>query len=269
MDEVTPRALNGPLLDHIVILVPPEILASPPPWLTQNFNIITGGRHTNGISENKLIVLQDGVYIEMIAFIKGTSRDDRMKHRWGRCEEGMVIDWAFTLNEPDQFGRIQERVKVSQGDISYHDPVQGGRVKPDGTEIRWSVADPSNEVVGKVPFWCFDITPRELRVPTSNSKTTTHPSGARGVASIAVEFKDDQAAHLIRPIYNAIHNSEPSETSWDFGTPRGGHGKTMLVSRSGKAFGLSLGLWADVQAPTVISGELGGGTIEIQLRPKT
>jgi hypothetical protein len=258
-----------PLLDHIVILVPHEVVTSPPRWLTENLNIITGGRHTNGITENKLIILRDGVYIELIAFIEGIGDADRMQHRWGSCKDGHIVDWAYTLGDPTEFRTIQERVKEAGGEIFYHDPVEGGRVKPDGTEIKWSVADPSKRIVGQVPFWCFDITPRELRVPASDDRFTSHPCGATGVASMNLTISNKDVAESVRPVYDAIHSSTESGNAWSFGTPRGGHGQTRLKSESGPGFGISLGLWADVEVPTEITGHLGSeATIQIQLLPK-
>ena len=60
-----------PILDHIVILVPHETLTNLPPWLTDAFTVLEGGRHADGVTENKLILLQDGVYFELIAFVPG------------------------------------------------------------------------------------------------------------------------------------------------------------------------------------------------------
>lgn len=66
---------------HIIILVPYELLTSPPSWLTSAFTISPGGRHADNRTENRLILLADGSYIELIAFIN----DDpalRKGHWW-------------------------------------------------------------------------------------------------------------------------------------------------------------------------------------------
>jgi hypothetical protein len=54
---------------HIIILVPYELLTSPPSWLTSAFTVSPGGRHADNRTENRLILLADGSYIELIAFI--------------------------------------------------------------------------------------------------------------------------------------------------------------------------------------------------------
>ncbi|OCL03243.1 hypothetical protein AOQ84DRAFT_392409, partial [Glonium stellatum] len=76
-----------PQLDHIVILLPHADLLNPPAWLTKHFTISPGGRHADNRTENKLILFQDGSYIELIAFID----DDparRAGHWWGDASPG-------------------------------------------------------------------------------------------------------------------------------------------------------------------------------------
>ncbi len=146
-------------LDHIVILVPASILANPPDWLTSAFTIIPGGRHANGLTENKLVLFSDGVYIELIAFVDGTPEADRNVTRWGRRADGQLVDFALTLlpgrglpavsRESSNFSPeatfrefVQKRVRLGQLVFDYADPVPGGRVTPEGRELQWAVSAP-------------------------------------------------------------------------------------------------------------------------------
>ncbi|KAK5655352.1 hypothetical protein OQA88_5919 [Cercophora sp. LCS_1] len=236
-------------LDHIVILVAPETLANLPPWLTSSFTIINGGRHSNGITENKLILFQDGVYIELIAFVRGTPPQDRASTRWGRRDEGEIVDFALTLLSPkgedgfnpeDSFRQhVQERVREAQTGLEYSNPIAGGRVTPDGTELRWAVAAPrwtvSEEdrredvsVEGELPFWCLDRTSRDLRVPfRAKRDATVHECGAVGVRAVEVAVKADvEGIGKIRRVYEsflgkggAVDGFQWSKTSWELDVP--------------------------------------------------
>ncbi|KAK0648484.1 glyoxalase-like domain-containing protein [Cercophora newfieldiana] len=227
-------------LDHIVILISPETLANLPPWLTNSFTITPGGRHSNNITENKLILFQDGVYIELIAFIEGTSPDIRKATRWGRREEGEVVDFALTLlrdeskkgtfNPEEVFeDGVQKAVAGADTGFTYQDPVPGGRVTPDGVELRWAVAVPKKEgegpVEGELPFWCLDRTPRNWRVPFRDVPgRAEHASGVVGVAGVEVLVKGGERFKELVKAYAAFLGegvSEGSSTGWKLGAPEG------------------------------------------------
>ena len=254
-------------LDHIVILVSPEVLADLPVWLTSSFTILDGGRHSNGITENKLILFQDGVYIELIAFIQGSSPEKRASTRWGKRNEGEVVDFALTLlqserasDEPfhpeDVFRSIiQDRVRESQTALEYSDPVAGGRVTPDGTELRWAISGPawtttSQSVEGELPFWCLDRTPRDLRVPfRSPPDVTKHACGAIGVRAVGVSIAGgEDRGEKFRTVYTSFlgegHVAEEKgaghsfqKISWELNVPSrtlpsvGGSSATILTLR--------------------------------------
>ncbi|KAK7751213.1 hypothetical protein SLS62_006899 [Diatrype stigma] len=232
----SPAPKATPLLDHVVILVPHAFLASPPAWLRAPFRFAPGGRHADGRTENALVLLADGSYLEFIAFVPAASAgggSSRHEHRWGRKAEGTVIDWALTLHAPGdddgsgdeirhgaEFRDIQDRVGKAAADagFAYGDPVRGGRLRPDGAELRWAVASARRRREGKgeghtdaaasastpgpepdgaswapvepgqLPFWCLDETPRRLRVPfeEDGGDKTRHPTGIVGVAEVEV-----------------------------------------------------------------------------------
>ncbi|SMQ50645.1 unnamed protein product [Zymoseptoria tritici ST99CH_3D7] len=196
-------------LDHVVLLLPHADILNPPTWLTKNFTISPGGRHADNKTENKLILFSDGTYLELIAFI-----DDSPSHRkghWWDKPHG-VVDYALTTVDADfpTLKLIRKRLSKTGTDISYQDPIEGGRIKPDGTELKWKVTFPTGTSRGSVPFWCHDVTPRERRVPVSR-EATTHPSGVLGMAGVKVSVKGAEEVEKLRKATGAIV---------DVGTPR-------------------------------------------------
>jgi hypothetical protein len=214
-----------PILDHIVILVSYQTLQELPKRLENVLTVIDGGTHADGRTVNKLIEFSDGVYIELIAFQDGLDPEKRKTHRWGEQEENTVIDWAYTLPQEKYFGVIQQRVKESNSKVVYHDPVSGGRIRPDGVELKWSVASAyttTSEALhpGTAPFWCLDRTPRHLRVPYkeedgSSPSYAKHPSGAVGVSGVSILVPEAERETIGR-VYNGIHGTTTDEGVWPF-----------------------------------------------------
>lgn len=210
-------AVASPILDHIVILVPHSLLLNLPSWLDEAFTILQGGRHADEVTENKLILFKDGVYLELIAFVPGKERE-RQSHKWGHRRQGHIIDWANTLlaNEED-LGAIRSRVEAAGTGIKYSDPEDGGRVRPDGRELKWVTSAPiiyddsskfSTFVGGEVPFWCLDRTPREFRVPYQMEDNVKHPCGAVGVAGLTLAVRDTHLFQKLKEFYDALQGQE-------------------------------------------------------------
>ncbi|KAI0471784.1 glyoxalase-like domain-containing protein [Xylariaceae sp. FL0804] len=208
-------------LDHIVLLVPHAALADPLPSLAARFAISPGGRHADGLTENRLVVLRDGVYLELIAFVPGADPDARSRHKWGALSPG-VADWALTSSSAADADAVLantraalDRARVRDAPVVATYPpaaTPGGRVRPDGVELRWAVAFPEAAAAtsppplarGQVPFFCFDVTERGLRVPPpSENDGVRHPSGATGVAALRVGVPRGRAAEFART-YAAI-----------------------------------------------------------------
>ncbi|KAF4978634.1 hypothetical protein FZEAL_5037 [Fusarium zealandicum] len=223
-----------PILDHIVVLVSYETLQELPKRLDGLFTVIDGGAHVEGRTVNKLIIFPDGVYMELIAFQENLDPERRREHRWGELEEGEIIDWAYTLPEEKDFAVIQQQVKDADDAISYRDPVPGGRTRPDGVELKWSVAS-AEESSGKplppgtAPFWCLDRTPRHLRVPYQQEGSaapsyTKHPAHALGVSRVAISVPESDVSVLTR-VYDGIHGASSQAASggavWSFAVPSG------------------------------------------------
>lgn len=253
-----------PILDHIVILVSYQTLQELPKRLESVLTVIDGGAHADGRTVNKLIEFSDGVYVELIAFQDGLDPERRKTHRWGELEENTLVDWAYTLPNEKDFGVIQQRVWEANSGIFYQPPVAGGRIRPDGVELKWSVASAyttSGKAVhpGKAPFWCLDRTPRHLRVPYkeddgSDPSYTKHPSGAIGVSEVSISVPKEER-DVIAKVYDGIHGSTTEEGTWPFvvhsGSTKGKQEITLESSRDQDRY-IHLTLLGDKDSPDSI-----------------
>lgn len=221
-------------IDHIIILLPYSQLVSPPSWVTDNFTISPGGVHSDGRTENRLVLFQDGTYIELIAFIN----DDpalREGHRLGHKQFG-IVDFALTTptdpggndSATTHYNALSKRIAAATTPaaalgIQYLEPIAGGRKKPDGTEIQWKITVPTlvsqlvkgtvaPSVTGAVPFICHDVTPRSLRVDSSNKQATTHPSAVKGIAQLSVIVPPQELESYL-DLYSLILNTRPVRVS--------------------------------------------------------
>ncbi|KAL9054700.1 MAG: hypothetical protein Q9162_003980 [Coniocarpon cinnabarinum] len=209
-----------PQLDHIIIRVPSSFIQNPPPWLKAAFTIAPGGRHGDGKTENRLIVFADGTYLELVAF---TSAQAEQGHFWGGKGYG-IIDYALTLEAgAEAYEHLRTRWELldlpqgwKPGPLQY-----GSRTRPDGVKIEWRVAFPDKSARGRAPFWCFDVTPREKRVPT-DSALTEHPCGAKGVAGLIL-FRETTQYQDLENLLNAmipqVNKDRPDNNTWDLETP--------------------------------------------------
>ncbi|SPO07023.1 uncharacterized protein DNG_09717 [Cephalotrichum gorgonifer] len=242
-----------PILDHIVILVSYQTLEELPKLLEESLTVIEGGSHADGRTLNQLIIFPDGVYVELIAFQEDLDPERRKEHRWGSLAEGGIIDWAYTLTDADDFTAIQRRVAEANAEtgVTYQDPIPGGRLRPDGVELKWAVSSAQDASLkslwpGTAPFWCLDRTPRHLRVPYRDEATggapayTTHPSGATGVSRVSVSVPEEEFS-LADKIYEGVHGppveSGPAKKVWPWAVHAGSSEGRQQVTLSAAAAG--------------------------------
>jgi len=211
-------------LDHIILLLSPTDFNNVPSWLLNNFTIIDGGKHSKGTSQNKLIIFQDGTYLELFSWVDPRPSDIEPYAdfpSWASKPEGHIIDWALT--GPDAHGKYEEilaqlRSLEADGEqlgVSYDPPKEGGRKRMDGKELRWYATRPRQDDTVHagsrvdVPFFCHDISDRTLRVPHTEGSTDdwpqiiTHPCGATGISSVTVSVPSNRLDSCVR-LYESI-----------------------------------------------------------------
>ncbi len=156
------------------------------------FQVTPGGTHAGGLTENALILLSDGTYIELLGFtvtlrtLQQVERRTALDHRFaprGLAGEGFR-DFACGTTT------LQHAVDHARAaGVEVEGPFPGGRTRPDGTELAWQLALPTDDVL---PFLIEDVTDRALRVPGGDA--TRHPNGASGIAELVIRVDDAEAA---------------------------------------------------------------------------
>jgi catechol 2,3-dioxygenase-like lactoylglutathione lyase family enzyme len=168
-------------LDHVVIAVS-DLAKAVEDYRALGFTVQRGGRHPGRTSHNALVVFEDGAYLELIAW-QEPGPAERWYNEHARHGDGLM-DFALL---PEDTARAIEEAK-GRG-LALTGPLDGGRVRPDGRELKWQTA---RQATFDLPFLCGDITPRELRVPEGEARR--HPNGATGVASLTVAVRDLDAS---------------------------------------------------------------------------
>ena len=212
--------------DHIVLLLSESQSANIPSYLSSNFTIIEGGTHKGGSSKNKLIIFEDGTYLELFTWIAKPVEFTS----WADKPEGL-IDFALTTLRPynalENFKIVQRNLSNANGDgglgVRYKEPLAGGRRRQDGEDVRWEVTRPeysdgpntlSNEYfpTGRIdtPFFCHDLTPRVVRVPFDDEKMTKHPCKASGIAGVDVLVPADKLSSYSK-LYSSITGDAPHQ----------------------------------------------------------
>lgn len=182
-------------IDHIVILVE-DLAAAESDYAALGFTVTPGGEHAGGETHNALVVFADGSYLELIAF-----KREAPGHRWWRhlAAGAGLVDFALL---PDA---IDEDVAAARArGLPFGEPIPGGRLRPDGQRVAWKIAAPPTP---DLPFLCWDVTPRSLRVPEGAARQ--HANGATGIAALTVVARELPAS-VDR--YRALLGAEPAES---------------------------------------------------------
>lgn len=168
-------------IDHIVIAVR-DLAQATEDYQRAGFTVTPGGEHKGGVTHNALVTFADGAYFELIAF---KNPDEPQEHRWWArlaTSEGL-IDYALRTND-----LAQEVVELRERGLDTEDPVDGGRFRPDGIRLDWQTLHFRGASSNALPFYCFDLTERHLRVP--GGEASVHPNGITGVAGVTVVVND-------------------------------------------------------------------------------
>ncbi len=161
------------LLDHIVILVDNLNLANQD-YTDLGFAVVAGGEHTDGVTQNALIALEDGSYIELLNFLMPPP-EDHLFARGAHSAEGVIAYALLPDNISADIDRARRRGLHIQG------PLDGGRTRPDGVELLWQIGRTAEPAL---PFLCADATPRDMRVPYGPARR--HPNGVMGISDVRV-----------------------------------------------------------------------------------
>ncbi|CAK5279206.1 unnamed protein product [Mycena citricolor] len=241
-------------LDHIVHLSPPgTVHENAAQWRELGFNVIEGGVHADGLTENTLVILSDHIYFELIAFTKPVDayppgspiRKAREEHKWASCPPGW-IDYAFlgngSLVPP---GRISDVINSrAGGEKLYVDEVPGGRTRPDGQVLKWVISSAAKKA-SLLPFFCGDVTDRALRVSTyQTGEQYAAAIGAQGIAHILLLTDSEPGFWQALKEISAVVDSQPqtghaTKATWTLANPsaQGKRAPSLILALS------EVGLW--------------------------
>jgi Glyoxalase-like domain len=164
-------------LDHVIIAVGDLDLAVAD-YQSLGFTVYPGGVHHGGVSHNALVVLADGAYFEIIAY-RLAAPDNRWWQVLTTAGEGIVDFAVLPENTERDFQAAQARGLDVEG------PMPGGRLRLDGVRLDWQIVRPATT---DLPFWCGDVTPRELRVPEGAIRL--HANGVTGISTVRILVAD-------------------------------------------------------------------------------
>lgn len=164
-------------LDHIVIAVH-DLQSAIHDYRNLGFTVAPGGEHPGRSTHNALVIFRDGTYFELIAW-KGPDEANPWWHKLQHFGSG-IVDFALL---PSSTPQVVAHA-LSRG-LAYKPPADGGRLRPDGVELRWQNARPATP---DLPFLCGDLTPRVLRVPDGHARE--HANGVQGVAQLRIAVHD-------------------------------------------------------------------------------
>lgn len=177
-------------LDHVVVFVA-DLDAAVRDYTALGFVVVPGGVHAGGATRNALVPFADGTYLELLSparpqtarllrLLGGTPLAPRvvggsalLRRRVRRIRGGEgLVDFALSCTS------LEGVVSSQPGSVRWQTE-DGGRMRPDGIRLAWSVAYPSDPAL---PFVIADRTPRSLRVPPAPA----HPNGAAGIQTVTV-----------------------------------------------------------------------------------
>ncbi|HEY7624824.1 MAG TPA: VOC family protein [Candidatus Limnocylindria bacterium] len=162
-------------LDHVVYVVR-DLRAAIEDHQRRGFTVTAGGDHADRLTQNALIPFADGSYLELVAF---RDLDRSLTHRWWNIAAGGGGIADFALLSDDLASDT-----AALGALVSGQPLPGGRLRPDGVELRWRTAI----LKPPLPFLIEDLTARDLRVPGGAARE--HANGATGIATVVVGTKE-------------------------------------------------------------------------------
>ncbi|HEV8536150.1 MAG TPA: VOC family protein [Candidatus Limnocylindria bacterium] len=163
------------MLDHVVLVVR-DLPSAIDDHRRRGFTVTPGGTHADGVTHNALIPFADGSYLELVGF-RDLGRAP--SHRWWKVAAGGGGYADFALLSDDLAADV-----AALGELVTRSPQQGGRIRPDGVEVKWRTA----VLAAPLPFVIEDLTPRDLRVP--GGAAAHHANGATGITSVTVGARD-------------------------------------------------------------------------------
>jgi len=186
--------MTGPVrLDHVVVVVSSLADASAR-FTAAGFTVTPGGQHDAIPTENALVALADGTYLELLAARDTATRDELRALQAGRSWEkhlkgvsAIARRFLPALAGPDgvadwvlRGGALSRAAATLRSlGVKASGPVAMARERTDRVRLEWELLLPELRLHA---FWIADRTARELRVPAGAA--AVHANGATGIATV-------------------------------------------------------------------------------------
>jgi hypothetical protein len=116
------------------------------------FAAVSGRRHWDEKTENKLICCRDRTYIELITLINNDPRN-RLGHWWDKDYGIFALFFAHSdVEATSHFLELEKRLKELEWEkgaveVEYQQSQAGAWIRPDGQEIKWQMTFPEGTTV--------------------------------------------------------------------------------------------------------------------------
>jgi hypothetical protein len=160
-------------IDHVVIVVP-DLGPAKELWRSLGFTVLEGGRHPGAGTENALMPLRDGTYLELFTF-----SETRPEHSlWPVFEQGGGLGqyWFRSSSIEDDMAKVRDLVP------QYNGPRAGSRTAADGQKVEFRLSSVRATGGAYAPCLIEDVTPANRRVPAP----VAHANGAVGLRAIVL-----------------------------------------------------------------------------------
>lgn len=186
--------------DHALVTVP-SLADACMDFASAGFTVTPGGRHEGTPTENALVILEGGSYIELFALRDPSMRADLQSRRSWRDVDALGRRFLAAFLGPYGIADVVFRAPGLERYVSMAKlrgvPVDGpysmGRERPDGVRLAWKLALPMSR---ELPFLIEDVTPTERRVP-SDPEMRKHANGANAVTSVEIAVGSVPEALLV------------------------------------------------------------------------
>jgi Glyoxalase-like domain len=200
----------SPMIDHLIVCV--GDLDEGARTFSDRFGLssVEGGRHPGHGTANRIIPL-GGCYIELLAVVDPSEAKDSPFGNWagGRAESEGVVD-AVCIRT-DDLDAVCTRLGLK--------PTAMSRRRPDGTELKWSVAGVELAIGESLPFFV------EWHIPEGQMPGRTHVIHEREVCGVEAIVLSGDLARLKKwtdgvPTISAVEGPS-SIVSVGLATPEG------------------------------------------------
>ncbi len=163
-------------IDHVVVAVGYDLDAAMQDYRALGFTVTYGGVHASGATHNALIWFADSTFIELLALTGNDPKTGALDFSPMVSEKSGLVGYALR-----SFDLIADVERLRANSIPVNEPVESGRLRPDGVRLAWRNALISGSYA---PFLIEYVSPPDDQRVPSDRLLTTHRSGASRLCGV-------------------------------------------------------------------------------------